>query len=245
VDSATNTPLEGYSIENIYKGGEGREYNDGQIPRPIDNTRADGTFTLYHTVFPGSSFLRFSKDGKSFDKLITCPYATLTSATVEIPTIKLNPNPAAFTIGQSYGGGIIFYIDGTGQHGMICATSDQSIEAEWGCYSTLIGGTSDAIGSGQANTIAILNGCSEAGIAARICDDLVLNGYSDWFLPSKDEFQQIYLQKNVIGGFINGYAYWSSSEYNNLHGWYQYILTGTQTHYPKSYKTAVRAVRAF
>jgi hypothetical protein len=89
-----------------------------------------------------------------------------------------------FYIGLSYAGGIIFYFDGTGQHRLISATTDQSSGAQWGCYGATIGGTSNAIGTGQANTTAIVNGCATAGIAARICNDLVLNGFSDWFLPS-------------------------------------------------------------
>ena len=101
-----------------------------------------------------------------------------------------------FYIGASYGGGIIFYIDGTGQHGLISAITDQSTGAQWGCTGTFWGGTSTAIGTGQANTTIIVNGCSAiAGIAARICNDLVLNGYTDWFLPSLDELYQMYLQK--------------------------------------------------
>ena len=149
-----------------------------------------------------------------------------------------------FYIGASYGGGIIFYIDGTGQHGLISATSDQSTGAQWGCYGTSIPGTSTAIGTGQANTTAIVAGCPTIGIAAQICDALVLNGYSDWFLPSKDELNQMYLQKTVIGGFAN-YYYWSSSESNNNYAWYQHFSYGGQSDWNKYYAYDVRAVRAF
>jgi hypothetical protein len=149
-----------------------------------------------------------------------------------------------FYIGQSYQGGIIFNIDDTGQHGLIAATSDQS-GGPWGCYGTIIGGTSTAIGSGQANTAAIVNGCSTAGIAARICDDLVLNGYSDWFLPSKDELNQLYLQKSVVGGFIYG-DYWSSSEYSAGSAWFKNFNDyGHQDYESKVNINYVRAVRAF
>jgi hypothetical protein len=66
------------------------------------------------------------------------------------------------------------------------------------------------MGAGQANTTAIVNGCSTTGIAARICDELVLNGYSDWFLPSYDELNQMYIQRNLIGGFSTTNRYWCS-----------------------------------
>ena len=153
-----------------------------------------------------------------------------------------------FTIGQYYGGGIIFYIDGTGSHGLIAAQTDQNpgTGAQWGCAGTLISGTSAAIGTGQANTTRIVNGCSIAGIAARLCNDLVLNGYSDWFLPSKDELNQMYLQRTLIGNFAPD-AYWSSSEYNADYAWNQYIgLNGTQGISNKDPEDCrVRAVRAF
>jgi hypothetical protein len=150
----------------------------------------------------------------------------------------------SFAIGQAYGGGIIFYLDGTGQHGLISATSDQNPRPQWGCYGTSIPGTSTAIGTGQANTTLIVNGCSEAGRAARICNDLVLGGYDDWFLPSKDELNLMYAQKAAIGGFHNNY-YWSSSEYSANYAWDMNFTDGAQ--YPSSKVDAdyVRAVRAF
>jgi hypothetical protein len=157
--------------------------------------------------------------------------------------VSLQATPG-FAIGQSYGGGIIFWLDGTGEHGLIAATSDQSTVAQWGCYGTTIGGTSTAIGTGQANTTAIVNGCSEAGRAARICNNLSLNGYDDWFLPSKDELNQMYLQKTAIGGFTSNF-YWSSSEYFAFNAWFQNFSIGLQGYSSKDYTFYVRAVRAF
>lgn len=150
-----------------------------------------------------------------------------------------------FYIGASYGGGIIFYIDGTGQHGLISTTSDQSTGAQWGCINISIPGTSSFIGTGQANTTAIVTQCGTVGIAAQICDALVLNGYSDWFLPSKDELNQMYLQKSIIGGF-GGNLYWSSYEYDCALAWIQYFEEyGAQDYYWKDTACYVRAVRAF
>ena len=158
---------------------------------------------------------------------------------------------SCFTIGQSYGGGIIFYIDGTGQHGFIAATSDQGWPSPgdmvgWGCRPLSIPGTLTAIGTGAANTALIVaNGCSDVGFAARICSDLVLNGYNDWFLPSKDELNQLYLQRGLIGGFAGGY-YWCSTEENANYAFIQQFGTvGNQTDSYKDQYWHVRAIRAF
>jgi hypothetical protein len=149
-------------------------------------------------------------------------------------------------IGQSFQGGIIFYLDGSGEHGLISAASDQTNSAPWGCPGTFIGATSTAIGTGQANTTAIVNGCSDAGTAARICYELVLNGYDDWFLPSKDELNQMGLQRNVIGNFITNY-YRSSTETNANTACLQWFGGGLEQYcsFNKTNAYSVRAIRAF
>jgi hypothetical protein len=177
------------------------------------------------------------------------PYYVRSYATNRVGTSY--GNEVSFTtlslpyIGQSFQGGIIFYLDGTGQHGLIAATSDQNTGAPYGCYGYSTPGTSTAIGTGQANTNAILNACGETVIAARICRDLVLNGYDDWFLPSRDELVQMYNQKGIIGGFAI-IDYWSSSEVDPTSGWEQNFAPDGQTHMQyKGNPGCVRAVRAF
>ena len=160
-------------------------------------------------------------------------------------------------IGLNYAGGIIFYILGDGT-GLVAAPTDQSTAAEWGCIYTSIGGTSAAVGTGQANTTAIVNGCPTAGIAARLCDDLVYGGYDDWFLPSKDELNLMWenladsdgnnsnsgpSDPNNIGGFEVTF-YWSSSEFNDFNAWGQYFSDGNQLNLNKNFDR-VRAIRAF
>jgi hypothetical protein len=148
--------------------------------------------------------------------------------------------------GVEYAGGMVFYVDPTGQHGLAVAPYNQSDAAEWGCYGTNINGTVNTIGSGQSNTTAIVNGCSITGTAAQICNTLTLNGYDDWYLPSKDELNLIYtnLYLHGLGNFTKGY-YWSSSQYNNATSWAQSFQYGYQLSSNKSGKLGVRAVRAF
>jgi hypothetical protein len=171
---------------------------------------------------------------------------------------------ASLGVGMAYQGGKIAYIlkfgdpgyDANTLHGLIAATSDQSTgeSSEWGCSTTIItGADGTAIGTGNQNTTDIMAGCSEAGIAARLCRDFRGGGYTDWYLPSKDELYKLYLNREAIGGFANSdneEYYWSSSEYvdiylSNLGAWNQDFATGWQNPDRKTFKNHVRAVRAF
>jgi hypothetical protein len=137
-------------------------------------------------------------------------------------------------------GGIVFYITtDDGMHGLEAAPVDQGTAA-WGCLFYSIGAAGTAIGTGAANTTAIVAGCADAGTAAKVADAYTLNGYRDWFLPSKDELNLLY----VVGGFGNSH-YWSSSEVDSGNARGQSFSSGYQGVYTKNYTLSVRAVRAF
>ena len=146
-------------------------------------------------------------------------------------------------------GGIVFYTLGLGHHGLEAATIDQAIPlnpgAEWGCTGTAVAGAFGiAIGTGAQNTAVILAGCSTAGIAARLADNFTLNGYNDWFLPSRDELHELYLNRVGVAGFTSG-AYWSSSQVSATFAQYVVFASGNQFVATKNNPFGVRAVRAF
>jgi len=167
-------------------------------------------------------------------------------------------------VGDFYQGGVIFYlfVDGeTGYvagetHGLIAAVADQSSGIRWynGSYVTT-GATGTAIGTGSANTDAIINVqvATETSYAAGLARAYTGGGYTDWFLPSKDELNKMFSYKAVInttatandGSNFATNNYWSSTEYDDNDAWYQNFGSGSQTNNLKFYALNVRAVRAF
>jgi formylglycine-generating enzyme required for sulfatase activity len=219
------------------------------------NGLLDATGNADATSWPGTNGIGAGKRGGSWFYNVIYLRVSDRESAAEVWTGRLQHDGGrgvrtapVFTpvIGQSYGGGVIFYIDGTGQHGLIAATSDQSNGAAWGCSGTLItGADGTAIGTGNQNTIDIMAGCSTAGIAARLCGDLVLGGYSDWYLPSKDELNQMYLQKTVIGGFAAAGYYWSSTEAFSGSAWAYLFSDGSVNNWDKISPMYIRAIRSF
>ena len=149
-------------------------------------------------------------------------------------------------------GGIVFYDKGEYSEGwryLEAAPESTEWVAEWGDYGTLIGGDAQLtdIGDGQAATDAVvahMQDKSITGTAAQLCAGLSHSEYSDWFLPSRDELNQMYLQRGAIGGFASAY-YWSSSEVNVEGARGQHFDHGGLPDFYKYLEYRVRGARAF
>lgn len=181
-----------------------------------------------------------------------------------LPLLPICANDAEITIGMPYQGGVIAYILQFGDpgfvsgeaHGLIASTADLSTGAEWYNKSYIITwGKGTELGTGQANTTTIVDIQGSGSYAAKLCDDYVNNEtgtgvYSDWYLPSKDELDKLYLNKAAVGGFAN-VIYWSSSEdddsfiFGDTFAWGQSFSDGDQSTYHKYNNLRVRAVRTF
>ena len=143
-------------------------------------------------------------------------------------------NQLIANIGDTVFGGIVFFIDSTGQHGLVAAMEDLTEGAtdpygwgegyvgyEWGCSSIGIGISNEEnweIGAGYQNTVHIINSqCNteNGGVnAAQACINHESEGYSDWYLPSKYELMEMYNAIGDVGNFIISQSgwYWSSTE---------------------------------
>ncbi len=91
----------------------------------------------------------------------------------------------------------------------------------------------------------MINGCSNS--IANWVDTLTLNGYSDWFLPSKDELNEIYQNLHIQGlGNFTVSVHHSSTKNNIIDHWIQNFDNGVQNGVNNQYSNAyIRAVRAF
>ena len=139
---------------------------------------------------------------------------------------------------------------------MIAAVQDQSSGIRWynGSYVTT-GATETAIGTGSANTDAIIavQGPTETSYAAGLARAYTGGGYTDWFLPSKDELNKMWLERETInttasangGSNFSSNCYWSSTESGSSYAWIHHLSDGGTQVLDKSYSVWVRAVRAF
>ena len=186
-----------------------------------------------------------------------------TTASPYVVNATAGSGSTTYSVGDFAQGGIVFWVDETGQHGLVAAKKDQSTGVRW--YAGTYGNTQakgDGPFSGEANTSIIIAaqvaiGDDGSTYAARICNELqVTEGgktYGDWYLPSKEELDLMYQNKATIdatagvnggSGFASAY-YWSSTERSNDYAWGQTFDDGYQYLDYKYYTYRVRAVRAF
>jgi len=185
-------------------------------------------------------------------------YATNAIGTAYGSQVSFLTPKATYTIGETLQGGKIAYIYQSGDpgyvagetHGIIVAPSAQSGGVIWGdIYAPITGADGTALGTGKQNTIDIVTTQSldifplETS-AAQICNNLVLNGYNDWWLPSIDELKKLYLNRTAIGLVL--VTYWSSSETTTTANASVFSMIGGYTDVnPKSTSRAVIAIRYF
>lgn len=159
---------------------------------------------------------------------------------------KNDPAPLPSKIGETYQGGIVFYIDGTGKHGLIAATADQSSSATW-WNGSFIETKATSTTDGKANTDKIVAALGSTGdYAARLCRQYKGGGYTDWYLPSSEELGKLFNQRTVVGGFST-HIYWSSTETELGMAWTQDFETGAKAvdNISDAANVSVRAIRSY
>jgi hypothetical protein len=201
----------------------------GFLPPRFTNEQINGI------VFPTEGLIVYSMDEKCM---------LIFNGTLWTKTDGKSPT-AGLSIGDNFGGGKVFYLFRSGLGGLVSASTDLTGSYPYGCPGDfIIGAQHSGIGSGNINTSAVVAQCTDTAIAAKKCSDLVLNGYDDWYLPSKDELQQLYLERSKIGGFT-AVDYWSSTQYDDMLSWERHFSMIAPDLKPKGELKAIRCIRKF
>jgi hypothetical protein len=210
----------------------------------ITNVKTSGTITAGTVTYPNAH-------NSTAGQLLSIN-ATGTAAW----TSPASSGGGTHTIGEVYGGGIVFYVWDGGAHGLIAST-DNLTGKFWGADGTLVSSTiyplRDGIGAGRNNTERIIQNIKSSDLlfksdytlyAAYVCLTYQGGNYGDWYLPSKYELNLLYLQKSVIG-WVSG-NYWSSNDYGTRDAYYLDFSTGSFVGMTKNYQgNGVRPIRSF
>lgn len=212
------------------------------------NWGADSYFLKSEIDLTGST--NYTISGTS--KLVSVPYA-----------LHAKTSGTTYKIGDFAQGGIIFWLDETGKHGLVVSKFDVTSNTRW--FSGSFGNThakSDGLYAGKSNMNIIIAshaalGDDNATYAARLANEYQAteNGitYGDWYLPSKYELNLLYLNRNAInaainlegGEVLNGVNYWSSNEVSNTSANVVNLSTGSVNNALKNGANYVRAIRSF
>jgi len=174
------------------------------------------------------------------------------------------PTITTYSVGDFAQGGVVFWVDGTGQHGLVCSTQETYIATPWDSYGmappTIAKG--DGIYSGEMNTSIIISVLAADGPVsiinpARRCNETKITEggttYGYWYLPSKYELKLICINNTTIdsiatangGDPLDAFEFWSSTEYSDTEAHYQDFTNGTQNSTNKGLEYTFRPIRSF
>lgn len=152
-------------------------------------------------------------------------------------------------LGDKYCGGIIFSLSYNGKKGLIATEEDlehnNTFTFQWGPSDKYLTATSDY--DGKTNT-DLMSSSSIEGQAGYPFKSININGYDDWYIPSKNELTTLKENKDIVGGFSNDSnisRYWSSTELSESHAFALNFSALMGTSVSKHYSYRIRPIRDF
>jgi hypothetical protein len=179
--------------------------------------------------------------------------STQTTATASAPAAKAaDASDVSYKVGDTGpAGGIIFYAKSSKSDGwqyLEAAPAETESAMKFRGFNR---SNDRKTGAGKQNTKIIMEYLEKSGGAVNTavwyCDQLELNGFDDWYCPSRDELLYMYtnLKKKGLGEFMNE-RYWSSETSSGSHAYNIHFGTGKENFdNGNDYEFRVRAVRQF
>jgi hypothetical protein len=218
--------------------------NTIQLGNPsVTNVKTAGNITAGSVIYPNA---HNSTAGQVL---------TINASGTATWTTPASSGGGTHTVGEAYGGGIVFYVWDGGAHGLIAASANLTGKY-WGADGTLVSSTTyplrDGIGAGRNNTERIIQNIKSSDniyksdytlYAAYVCLTFQDGNYGDWYLPSKYELSLLYLQKTLLS--MSG-MYWASNDGGTRDAWCHNFDAGTTYLNTKNYfQMNVRPIRSF
>lgn len=254
----TGLPINGIPKSDLVRLRAVRSFGEPSIPQDdkyLSNAEVSGdgksfVYTSEGHGLPVGSFVTITGISPSAFNVVNKQIISVTTNTFTVEPYEIGDTGP--------GGGLIFLIPSTegnvAQEYFEAAPVGVELNRSWATdinsnQTTVVSGADGtAIGTGAQNTADIVAqaGNVAATSAAVYCSELTSGSKSDWFLPSKDELNEMYENLHIleIGGFTSG-AYWTSSEFDNNEAWYQTFLDGGQFETTKLSTPLVRPARSF
>jgi len=178
------------------------------------------------------------------------PVARESDGTLSLMSASSSP----YSIGDFAHGGVVCWVSLSGDHAKVVSIYEAGGFVWSNLINTPVGPAARSDINGAGNTVAIMMQSGHNRSAAQACADLAYGGYDDWYLPSKDELNDIYLNRFAInptavangGEGLSDSFHWSSSEEDDNKAWMMKFINGDQTTELKDNNfVKVRAIRAF
>jgi hypothetical protein len=167
-------------------------------------------------------------------------------ATSEPSAGEPSSQDAVHFVGEYYGGGVVFYVDEQGKHGLITTTIDKTTRQQQRSQDfVLTNPVRDGITTGTFNTdrINIIKG--EGVNDAQLAENYWDTNLSAWYLPTRYDLIKLYRNRAVIGGYAAFARGWRSAEYSSVNEWYQSFVTGGEFRNGKDDAVYIRVIRKF
>jgi hypothetical protein len=192
-----------------------------------------------------------SSDFVEADPLFAASVASLITAEDTLRWNRLSTK-SMYQVGDLHAGGIIFYLEPGGEHGLVVSLADIAEDVVW-AGADVVSGASNSY-DGAQNTAVIVAAQAAGNYAAYYCDTLVLNGYDDWYLPAPDEMYLLFRAGYALNSIleqdgdeqtegITAGQYWTSKEKNASEAFI--FMDGHLGLSAKNGFANVRAIRAF
>jgi hypothetical protein len=210
---------------------------------------------------------------RQIKNFISVSYILILSLTIKAETIfpsdiknpsRLDNDTLTHFVGELFGGGVVFFVDGSKQHGLICSLSDIRDVASTGLYNK----QDPKLLKGRPDSSVLMNqvfAVSNPDRANELCDNFTNSDhgtghFSDWHLPSIDDLKILYSVRIVVNKSLSKYStkiydnlekmYWSSTKLTDDTKGTNWLLkfdggSLVSTFRPVPGTTFVRAIRSF